>query len=76
MSGTDPAFNRTPATVDAKVGPLDTPMRLAFQKSGALAVWRGAYRLLKKTASAALNNNVGEVIKAGLIDRYGLADAV
>ena len=62
--------------VAPKLGLLDTPMRLAMQKTGALAVWRGAFRLLEKTASAALNNKVGEIIKAGLIDRYGLSDAV
>jgi hypothetical protein len=62
-------------TVAPKRGLLDTPMRLAFQKTGALAVWRGTIRLLEKTAGAALNNRVGEVIKAGLIDRYGLSHA-
>ncbi|MEJ7804349.1 MAG: hypothetical protein WKG03_00290, partial [Telluria sp.] len=62
--------------VQPKLGLLDTPMRLAFQKTGALAVWRGAFRLLEKTAGAAFNNRLGEVIKAGMIDRYGLSDAV
>lgn len=47
-----------------------------MQKTGALSVWRGAFRLLEKTASKALDNKVGEVIKAGMIDRYGLSDAV
>lgn len=42
-------------------------------KTGALAEWRGAFRLLEKTAGAALNNKVAEAIKAGVIDRYGLA---
>jgi hypothetical protein len=69
------AVNLNPA-VTPKVGLLDTPMRLAFQKTGALAVWRGAFRLLETTASKALDNKVGEIIKAGLIDRYGLSDAV
>lgn len=39
-------------------------------------MWRGAFRVLEKIASAALDDKVGEVIKAGLIDRYGLPDAV
>ena len=62
-------------TVAPNRGLRDTPMRLAFQKTGALAVWRGAFPLLEKTPGAALNNRVGEFIKAGLIDRYGLSDA-
>ncbi|MES2151259.1 MAG: hypothetical protein V4508_15880 [Pseudomonadota bacterium] len=62
--------------VESKLGLLDTPMRLAFEKTGALAVWRSAFRMLEKTAGAALNNKVGEVINAGMIDRYGLFDAV
>lgn len=69
------SVNLRPA-VKAKVGLLDTPMRLAMQKTGALAVWRGAFRLLEKTASRALSTKMGEIVKAGLIDRYGLSDAV
>lgn len=79
----DPAYREDSARtvnlhppVKAKFGLLDTPMRLAFEKTGALAVWRGAFRLLEKTADMALDNKVGEIIKAGLIDRYGLSDAI
>lgn len=67
---------RATRTIKPKFGLLDTPMRLTWQKTGALALWRGAFRVLEKTANAALNNRVGEVIKAGLVDKYGLSDAV
>ena len=75
-SRTDPAPVNLHPAVAPKTGLLDTPMRLAFQKTGALVVWRGAFHLLEKTANTALDNKVGEVIKAGMIDRYGLSDAV
>lgn len=42
--------------VGPKHGLLDTPMLLAFQKTGALAAWRVPFRLLEKTAVASLNS--------------------
>lgn len=59
-----------------KNGPLETPLRLAFTASGALKVWRGAFRLFEKLGSLALDNRLGETIKAGLVDKYGLDQAV
>jgi hypothetical protein len=69
------SVNLHPA-VKPKTGLLDTPMRLAFQKTGAPAVWRGAFRLLEKTANVALDNKVDKAIKTSLIDRYGLLSAI
>lgn len=49
----DPARPLNPP-VKAKVGLLDTPMRLAFEKTGAVAVWRSALRLMEKIANVLL----------------------
>lgn len=62
-----------------KVGALDTPLRVALEKTKALNVWRAAFNLTEMLggyAATRIAPNLTEHIKAGVIDRYGLDRAV
>lgn len=63
-------------TVLPRLGIVETPLRIILKKSRALDVWRGAFNLLELPVKIALNTKAGETFKAGIIDRYGLSDAV
>ncbi len=62
-----------------KIGALDTPLRVAMEKTKALNVWRAAFNLTEMLggyAATRIAPNLTEHIKAGVIDRYGLDRAV
>lgn len=62
-----------------KIGALDTPLRVALEKTKALNVWRAAFNLTEMLGGYAAHKiapNLTEHIKAGVIDRYGLDRAV
>jgi len=65
--------------VSPKVGLLDTPLRVLLEKSRALNVWRGAFNLVEMAGGYAAHRiapDLTETIKAGVIDKYGLDNAV
>lgn len=61
-------------SVTPKMGQVDTPMGLPFIIRH--SPYGAAPGLLEKPAGAALNSKAGEVIKAGLIGRHSLSDAL